>query len=211
MKYDVNTLQQSIVFECLANSKCNTCDFACVCAELKHLNIEGKIGDKCSPADKAQYLHFQSDVCNGVIPPPMSPSSIIVSTSTPPVKPSTIPAPPPPPPAKNSTVIVTTPAEEVTTTTPAEEITTTVPVKITTVKTVVSTNVQGKPTTVQSVMVVPINSTGPVVTVPAIPTGPAASIGYVAPPQYTGAAASSMKMGAFAGAIGFMGLVFAGL
>lgn len=96
----------------------------------------------------------------------------------------TTPAPPPPPPAKNSTVTFITSAANATTT---------VPVQITTTQTIVSTDKQGKPTTVQSVLVVPASSTKP-----------------VAPPAYTGAAAS-MKMGALAGAVGFMGLVFAGL
>jgi hypothetical protein len=91
----------------------------------------------------------------------------------------------------NSTVVVTT--------TTAGNATTTVPVKITSTQTIVSTDKQGKPTTVQSVIVVP-----------ATPTGPAASAAPPAPPAYTGAAAS-MKMGAFASAVGFLGLVFAGL
>lgn len=163
-------LQQTIVFEFLANSKCNPADFPCICNELKAVGISGKVGAKCSKSVLDQYNKFQDDVCRGVIPP-TTPSSIIIITPSVSSKP--------------------TPAPITNTTTTIINGTTTVPVRVTSVVVITAKGPDGKPT------VVPV--------VPTIPVAPAP-----APPAYTGGV-GAMKMGAFAGAVGFMGLVFAGL
>jgi hypothetical protein len=184
----LTTPQQSILFECLANSKCNPADFACNCEELKTLAIESKIGETCSAADKAQYIAFQDNVCRGVFPTPsspVSPSSIIVTLSA-----SSKPV---------STPVI--PIAIYNTTVTANDTTTTIPVKITTTKTLLltTTDKAGKPTTIETVLPEPGYPTVPVVPAPA-----------PVPSEYTGAA-GSMKMAALAGTVGFLGLVFAGL
>jgi hypothetical protein len=84
-----------------------------------------------------------------------------------------------------------------TTTVTKNDTTTTLPVKITSTQTVQITSMDaaGSPTTIQTV-IPPVG----------YPTGPAAPV----PSEYTGSA-GSMKMAALAGAVGFLGLVFAAL
>lgn len=97
---------------------------------------------------------------------------------------------PPPAPVYNTTVVV-------------QNATTTFPVQITTY--VVTTD-GGKPITIQTVVPAPVVPTGPA----APPAPPAGYPAGPAPPMFTGAA-MPVKMGAFAGAVSFLGLVFAGL
>ncbi|KAH7401135.1 hypothetical protein DE146DRAFT_788609 [Phaeosphaeria sp. MPI-PUGE-AT-0046c] len=157
---------QTIVFEYLANSKCNPADFPCICNELKALGISGKVGAKCSKNVLDQYVRFQDDVCRGVFPP-TTPSSIIITPS--------ISNKPTPAPVVNTTTIING--------------TTTVPVQVTSVVVITTKRPDGKPTVA-----------------PVVPTIPIAA----PPPAYTGGA-SAMEMGALAGMVGFMGLVFVGL
>ncbi|KAF2852808.1 hypothetical protein T440DRAFT_487827 [Plenodomus tracheiphilus IPT5] len=63
---------QTIIFDCLQDSKCNPADFPCICAELKAHDIEAKVAAACTPADKDQYLKFEADVCNNVKPYPVA-------------------------------------------------------------------------------------------------------------------------------------------
>ncbi|KAL5118079.1 hypothetical protein ACEQ8H_004066 [Pleosporales sp. CAS-2024a] len=173
---------QSIIFTSLASSPCAPNDFPCICTQLQTLGVQAKIGAGCPAADSTAYVSFQAAICAGTYTPTMS-IPIIVSSSTS----SSMPV-------SSSTSTSTSPSPEpaVNSTVPVRNATMSVPVKVTTTQ-VVTTNAAGYPTTI--VTVVPV---------PASPTAPAV------PPMYTGAG-TSMKMGAFAGAIGFFGLVFAGL
>lgn len=174
--------QQTVIFECIADSPCAPNDFPCICVELGTLGVQAKISSTCS-AELAQYNAFQASVCAGGYTPTYSHGPV-------PTPSSSMPAPPPAP-VYNTTVVV-------------QNATTTVPVHATT--TYVVTTDGGKPMTIQTVVPVPVVPTGPA----APPAPPAGYPTGPAPPTFTGAA-TTVKMGAFAGAIGFLGLVFAGL
>ncbi|CBX99771.1 hypothetical protein IAQ61_002996 [Plenodomus lingam] len=185
---------QTIIFDCLQDSKCSPTDFPCICDELKAHDIEAKIKAACSAEDNAAYLVFEADVCNNVKPTPYPVSSGYPVTSGYPVSSgypmsSHYPVPPP----ANSTV-------------PSYNTTSTHvhPTPVTSVIVVTSTNDAGKPTTMHNTVVGP---PGP----PASPAPPAPSA-PVSPPEYTGAAAVvNVQNAMLAGGVGFMGLIFAGL
>jgi hypothetical protein len=179
--------QQPIVFESLANSYCNPADFLCICNELVKQGVADKIYSKCKSSVANQYMKFEGDVCHNVRPvlPPVTPSTIIVTPT---------PAP----------YVVNSGYSNFTKPAVSSEGDITVDVKITTTETIkiTTTNAAGSPIVVQSI----VSSVVPSVAPPpgyATPSGPPT-------PQYTGAA-TSMKMGAFAGAVGFLAVVFAGL
>jgi hypothetical protein len=175
-------LQQTIIFECIADSPCAPNDFPCICVQLSTLGVQAKISGKCS-SELAQYNAFQASVCAGGYTPTYSHGPV-------PTPSHPIPAPPPAP-VYNTTVVV-------------QNATTVVPVQVITTHVVITES--GKPTTIQTVVPVPVVPTGPA----APPAPPAGYPAGPAPPLFTGAA-TTVKMGAFAGAIGFLGLVFAGL
>ncbi|KAF1921247.1 hypothetical protein BDU57DRAFT_544792 [Ampelomyces quisqualis] len=174
---------QTIVFSSLANSKCNPADLPCICTELKTSSLGALITAKCSAADAAQYARFEEDVCRGVLPPPQRSSSSVVVTVTQ----SSALTVATPLPVWNSTTTVTTPASGGNGSTAVVSSGSTTRVVQGT-----ATDGYGVPTTVKTV----------------VPVGPSVSV--ESPPEYTGGAAT-MKMGALAGAVGFLGLVFAGL
>lgn len=92
--------QQSIVFESLANSACNSSDFACICTELQALGGSAKVAGACRPEDAAQYNAFQANVCGGG--PLSTPASIIVTPT---------PAPTPAPAVNATTSAPVSPAK----------------------------------------------------------------------------------------------------
>ncbi|KAH3968242.1 hypothetical protein HBI56_047750 [Parastagonospora nodorum] len=173
---------QTIIFECIADSPCAPNDFPCICVQLSTLGVQAKISGKCS-SELAQYTAFQASVCAGGYTPTYSHGPVPTPSHSKPA--------PPPAPVYNTTVVV-------------QNATTVVPVQVITTHVVITES--GKPTTIQTVVPVPVVPTGPA----APPAPPAGYPTGPAPPLFTGAAAT-VKMGAFAGAIGFLGLVFAGL
>ncbi|KAI8936812.1 hypothetical protein NX059_006052 [Plenodomus lindquistii] len=218
---------QTIIFDCLKDSKCNPADFPCICAELKTHDIDAKITQAC-PEEKDQYLKFATDVCNNIKPtpgysvyvtssaaPPMNTTypTYPAQSNTYPAKNMTSSAAPPPPPAPSGPPgppgppAPSGPVTSVVTVTltnsiglPTTLTSTVVGPPVTSVMTITGTNSVGQPTTMMSTVV------GPAPTVSGTPSaGPPG-------PEYTGAAALlNVKNAVLAGGVGLMGLVFAGL
>ncbi|KAF1842585.1 uncharacterized protein K460DRAFT_188676 [Cucurbitaria berberidis CBS 394.84] len=124
---------QTVVFECLSTSQCEPHDFACVCEELKKLDLHAKVAAACSAAECLEYDAFQDEVCGYKPAPPASSSSSWAYTPKPYSANATSSAPPAP--VVNTTIVY-----------PTATVTTTQTIQI------VTTNSAGQPTTIQSVV-----------------------------------------------------------